>query len=173
MQIVAKVLFEYILCYLAQSFIITMGLFAFCRKKIVQPEFLIASGIIFAGSVIVRNLPISYGVPTLFIMMITALVSIWYLKFPINLSIRSALFMTLILFAGEIGNILFLKLILGNERFAQVINDAETKFIYAIPSTVIALVITLVYYIVQEKKHALQISPEKQDQTEDTTWNNF
>jgi hypothetical protein len=165
MEIVRKIIFEYILCYLAQSFIITLGLYAFCHKSIKMPQFLIASGMIFVGSVIIRNLPISYGVPTLFIMMVTALVSIWYLKFPTNLSIRSALFMTLILFVGEISNILLLNVLLGKGRFTQVINDTKTKFIYAIPSTVIALLITLIYYLILKKKVALNAEKSEPSDT--------
>ena len=152
MQIMERIIFEYILCYLAQCFIIMLGVYAFCRSKIAMPQYLFGVGIVFVGSVLVRNLPLSYGVHTLFIMMITALVSIWYLKFPINRSIRSALFMTLILFVGEIGNMLFLNLLLGKERFAEVITNTVSKFVYGIPATILSLIITLVYYLVMENR---------------------
>lgn len=152
MQIAERIFFEYILCYLAQCFIIMMGVYAFCRQKITMPQYLIGVGIVFVGAVLVRSIPLSYGVHTLFIMMITALVSIWYLKFPINLSIRSALFMTLILFVGEIGNMLFLNLLLGKERFVEVTTNTVSKFIYGIPATILSLIITLVYYLVMKKK---------------------
>lgn len=176
MRIVEKIFFEYILCYLAQSFIITLGVYAFCRKKIMQPHYLISTAMIFAGSVLIHLLSFNLGVPTLFIMMLTVLVSIWYLRFPTNLSIKSGLFITLILLIGEIINILFLNLLLGKEQFTIVMNDDVTKFIYAIPSTIIALVITLAYYFIAQKRHPAQAGePSEQDNdTEgDGTWKDF
>lgn len=164
MQLTERIIFEYILCYLAQCFIIMLGVFAFCRRKIIMPQYLISVGIVFFGSILVRSIPLSYGVHTLFIMTITALVGIWYLKFPINRSIRSSLFMTLILFAGEIGNLLFLNLLLGKERFEEVVADTVSKFIYAIPATLLSLLITLAFYMVMKKKRTRESS-----QTEEQT----
>lgn len=153
MEILEKAIFEYLLCYLAQCFIIMLGVYAFCKKKLAMPQYLVAVAMLFFCAVIIRKLlPISFGVHTLFIMMVTVLVSIWYLKFPINSSVRSGIYMTLILLLGEIINILFLNVLLGKERFVAVMGNSVTKFVYAIPSTVIALLITLFYYLAMQKK---------------------
>ena len=47
---------------------------------------------------------------------------------------------------------LFLNLLLGKERFAEVITNTVSKFVYGIPATILSLIITLVYYLVMENR---------------------
>ena len=83
-----RIIFEYILCYLAQCFIIMLGVYAFCAGKLNASSTCFGVGIVFVGRYWCAIFRSATEFTPFRLMMITALVSIWYLKFPINRSIR-------------------------------------------------------------------------------------
>ena len=62
-----------------------------------------------------------------------------------------------------------MNLLLGKERFAEVITNTVSKIVYGIPSTIISLIITLAYYLVMENRRLKEpVNPADEITQQDT-----
>jgi hypothetical protein len=82
METLLLILFEYILGYGLQAFIFVFGIYTFNRQKVEIKKYLLASIIVAAISFLVRQLPISFGVHTIFDMLASIIICISLLKMP-------------------------------------------------------------------------------------------
>ncbi len=144
---VGFILLQFFTGYLLQGFAFILFIYAFCKKKIDAKQYVIQSVIMTAAILIIRNLPINFGVHTLFNMLILILICVVMAKLPILQTIIGSLIVTILMFVVELIDVGFFTLIFGGmENYNNLMKDKFFKAYTAIPATILFLLITVFIY---------------------------
>lgn len=146
MELLGIIVFEYILGYALQAFAYLLGVHAFMRRKLVVKEYIIVGSIFTVGSILMRHLPISFGVHTILNIVLLFIISITLLKMPVYTSARSILFVTVLLLIAEIASVLIMRGILGQETFSHHMSIRLDKAVMGIPATFAFTIFTVIAY---------------------------
>lgn len=149
---VGFILLQFFTGYLLQGFAFVLFIYAFCKKKIDVKQYVIQSVIMTFVIMLVRNLPINFGVHTLFNMLILILICVVMAKLPILHTIIASLTVTILMFVVELLNVGFFTLIFGTEKFKELIQDKFFKAYSAIPAMIIFLIIIIFIYFKTTKR---------------------
>jgi len=151
-EIVKLILFEYIFGYGLQAFIFVFGIYTFNRQKIDFKKYLLASISVAIISFVVRQLPISFGVHTIFDMLASIIICISLLKMPAINTIRSMSIVIVILLASEIVGLLIAMSIFENDKFQTIMDNSLQRAIMSVPINILfLLLVTLSYHILKRK----------------------
>ena len=145
---VGFVLLQLFTGYLLQGFAFVLFIYAFCKKKIDAKQYVIQSIIMTAVILIMRNLPINFGVHTLFNMLILILICVVMARLPILQTIIGSLIVTILMFVVELIDVAFFTIIFGGmDNYKNLIQDKFLKAYTAVPATVMFLLITVFIYL--------------------------
>jgi hypothetical protein len=152
MEMLQLILFQYILGYGLQSFIFIFGIYTFNRQKIEIKKYLLASIVVAAISFLVRQLPISFGVHTIFDLLVSIIICILFIKMPAINTIRSMSMVFILLLTSEAVSLVILSVIIGKSRLEIIMNNPLQRAITGVPLNLFfLLLITLSYYILKKK----------------------
>jgi hypothetical protein len=152
METLQLILFEYLLGYGLQAFIFIFGIYTFNRQKIEIKKYLLASIIVAAISFLVRQLPISFGVHTIFDLLASIIICILLLKMPAINTIRSMSIVFILLLASETAGLVVLSIIIGKDKLENIMNNPLQKAITSVPLNIFfLLLVALSYYILKKK----------------------
>jgi hypothetical protein len=156
MDKVLELLAELFIRGIWESALFLFGTLLFANAKIPLKKYLFCSFAFAVFVLFVRELPISYGIHTMIILICLNLVAI--LLFSVNLeqSIKSTVIVTCTLFALEGLNGMILQHILGEEAFKDIINNPINTLLYFIPSSIMFGLLNLIAYIILKKKRKVQ-----------------
>lgn len=132
------------------------GTLLIANAKIPLKKYLLCSFGFALFAMLVRQLPISYGIHTMIILICLNLIVL--LLFSVNLeqSIKSTVIVTCVLFALEGLNGLILQLAFGKDELKTILNTPINKVIYFIPSTLMFGLFNLITYKLLKKKRKVQ-----------------
>jgi hypothetical protein len=160
MDLFETIIFEFLFGYILQAFAFILGVFAFNRQKIVLKKYIIVSIIVSVIYYLVRLLPISFGVHTIISLILLFFVCILIFKMPIYATIRSTLFVTVLLLSSEMANVWIMINILGKEKFEQMMSVPSEKAIVGLPSAfAFALLIFISYFIFTKSRNTGSRNP--------------
>jgi hypothetical protein len=152
METLQLILFEYILGYGLQAFIFIFGIYTFNKQKIEIKKYLLASIIVAAISFLVRQLPISFGVHTIFDMLASIIICITLLKMSAIKAIRSMSIVFVLLLVSEIIGLATMSIIIGKDKVDNLMNNPLHKAIISVPLNLLFLMlVTLSYYLFKKK----------------------
>lgn len=165
MEVLGRIIFEYLFGYVLQGFVYVLGIYAFNRRRIERSQvskYILVSLFFAVVSFLVRLLPIYFGVHTVLDLILLFLVSITVLKMPIYVTVRSTLFVTVLLLVTEALCVGLMTLLLGQEVFEQKMLDPLEKAILALPGVFLfaASIITF-YFVLNRTKKAKSDSDGK------------
>ncbi len=153
MKIFEIILFEYILGYILQGFAYCLGIYAFCLKKVEAKKYIAVSVLCIVISILVRLLPVSFGIHTILVLVCLFLLAIFFLKMPALASIRSIVAITILLIITELLSIFIMTSIIGPDKVDVMMKDRIGKSIIALPSSILfALFITVSYFALLKLK---------------------
>ena len=119
-----------------ESILLVLGIYVFskkefCKKILLQNIFYLAIGII-----IIRSLPISYGIHTMLIICLLILLATSIGKIDVTATVRAAVMVMLTLSISEFINITWIRYVLRKD-LDTIFGNIDSKIIYGIPSLMI------------------------------------
>lgn len=133
---------------LPQNLAIVLGIYAFNKQKIIARKFWICMAISLAAIFLIRLLPISFGIHTLFSMIILIFLGVYFLGFTIHKTVMSVFFTFIIILIIETINMKVLTFIYGIEAFDSIMADAFTCSVAGLPASILFfIVITILYFL--------------------------
>ncbi|MHB1153148.1 MAG: hypothetical protein ACYCWE_19660 [Eubacteriales bacterium] len=156
MEIFKTIIFRFVFGFILQGFIFTLGIFAFNRQKIILKKYLLVSVVLSVFIILVRLLPISFGVHTILNLLFLFLVCVIILKMPIYSTIRSTLLVTVFLLVSEMANIGVMIGILGQKEFERMMSIPTEKAVVGLPGAITFALLIFLFYIILTK-------PKKKD----------
>ena len=152
METLKLILFKYILGYGLQAFTAIFGIYVFNRQKIEIKKYIAASTIAAIIAYLVRLLPISFGVHTIFDMLASIVICILLLKMPAINTIRSMSIVFVQIIVSEIISLGTMSIMIGKDRVDTLMNNPVQKAITGVPINLLfLLLVTLSYYIIKKK----------------------
>lgn len=152
MELLGIIVYKYILGYILQAFAYLLGAHAFMRKRIVPKEYVIVGSIFTFGSILIRQLPIHFGVHTILNIVLLFIICITLLRWSVYLSIKSILLVTVVLLVTEIISIVVLTSIIGHETFSRYMEMPLERAILGLPAALSFAIAILVFYIPMTRK---------------------
>jgi hypothetical protein len=151
METLKMIIFEYLLGYCLQSFAIVLGIYTFNQQKVIVKDFMLASISLMVISILVRLLPISFGVHIIVNMLLLYLICVIPLKMPAYKTIRSASVCIVLILICEMIVASILMLVIGKENFESLIaNSLKKSYVGVLANVVFTLSITLTYIILKK-----------------------
>ena len=152
METLQLILFEYILGYGLQAFIIIFGIHTFSKQNIETKKYLLVSTMVAIITFLVRQLPISFGVHTIIDMLAFIILCIVLLKMPAIKVIRSMSIVLALLLISEMIGVLIEGAVFGSDRYQNMMNNPVQRAIVSVPINLLfLLLVTLFYYILKKK----------------------
>jgi len=152
MDILKTVIFEDLFGYILQGFAIVLGVYAFNKQKLNFKKYMLASILVMFFSFLVRYLPISYGVHTILNILFSFLICTLFLGMPGYSTVRSTLFVTVLLLINEMVLVAIMISILGQEKFEDMMQYPIEKAILVAPASIsFALIVYIAYYILVKR----------------------
>lgn len=133
-----------------EAMIFMMGMYLFSKTPLEKKEFFQLSAVQFLGIVLIRKLPISYGIHTILIIIVGIFLGTVYMKVEIIKSIRAAVLIILMQSVSEGVNVVWIQCGLGKDIETIFANETN-KILYGIPSLVFTATILWMIYIKQYK----------------------
>lgn len=128
------------------------GTLLLANAEIPKKKFILTSLCFAVFVLMVRELPISYGIHTLINLICLNLLSILLFNVNLEQAIKSTVIITCVVFALEGLNGLALQYFVGSERVTEIVNDPVEKILYFIPSTLLLFVFNYLLYRFKRKK---------------------
>ena len=120
-------LIQFIFVYFLQSIIFVFCLYVLSGKKVNRRNFLSTSVVFMLGTLLIRALPIHFGVHTLICMLLLILLGNKMLALSIYTAVKASLFSLIILLSLESLNVFLFTLIFGYQRFDALMGNRWTK----------------------------------------------
>ena len=139
---------EVFLDSLPQDFALVLGIYTFNKQKIYVKKFWICMLISLISILLIRRLPISFGIHTLLSMIVLIFLGVYYLQFTIHKTIKSVLFTFLINLSIEIISMKIFTSVYGTEGFKAIMADPLKNALAGFPASLILLIIIFVLYII-------------------------
>lgn len=147
MDLLKILLFKYLFGYILQGFAIVLGVYAFNKQKLVLKEYFMASSLVIVISYFVRLLPISYGVHTILNLVFLYLICTFILKMPGYTTVRSSLFVTVLLLISEMLLVAVMISTIGQASFEKLMQNPIDKAIIGAPVSIcFAVMVYIIYY---------------------------
>ncbi len=138
-------LFEVFMRVLPEAFIFIFTILAFAKVKVSKKNYVLSSSILCLAIPFVRFLPINYGVHVIINLILLVSINVVINKLEVISTIKASIILTVISFILEGINILCLSLIFG-DNFESIISNPTLKTILGLPSLILLLIISLLYY---------------------------
>lgn len=152
MELIKIIIFEYLFGYILQGFSIVLGVYAFNKQELKFKKYILASTLVMIISFFVGYIPISYGVHTILNLLFLFLICTLLLKMPGYSTVRSTLFVTILLLINEMVLISIMISILGQEKFEDMMQYPVEKAILVAPASIsFALIVYIAYYILVKR----------------------
>jgi hypothetical protein len=152
-RILEIIVFEFLLGYILQAFSIVLGLYAFNKQKIDLKKYIITSLVMSVVFYVTRLLPVAFGVHTILDNVVMLLCGIIYLRLPDINTIKSILFIDLIIFTLETLSILLFIRLLGEGKFTELISrEPERSFLGLSSSILFAVIMISLYWVAVTRK---------------------
>jgi len=135
-----------ILISLPQTLANVISIYAFNKKKINDKNFWIATIITLAAIFCIRLLPISFGIPTVFCMVVLILLGVYLLKFSIYKTTLGVLFIFVVSALLELVTFKVITLIFEKGSLIDILDNGFTNALAGFPSSILLLVIALAIY---------------------------
>lgn len=138
---------------LPESFILMFYIFILSKKEIHFKKYILSSGLLAISYILIRSLPINYGVHTILAIIMIFIINRWINKIDIIRSIKAAIITIIIQFICEGINVVIIDKIFNisiNTAFENPVN----KVLLGIPSLVIfASIAGILFYINKRKRY--------------------
>ncbi|MBE5960308.1 MAG: hypothetical protein E7256_02805 [Lachnospiraceae bacterium] len=133
MKLIILFIAKYILGYLLQDLSFILGIYAFSKEKIKKKAFFISAGVIIPVNILIRMLPISYGIN-----MLISIATILYVNYrlcPAELYtiIQSTLITMFLVLVSEIMCFVSLYIGFGKVRCDEFLKDPFWKAVLYVP----------------------------------------
>ena len=152
MELMKIIIFEYIFGYILQGFSIVLGVYAFNKQELKFKKYILASTLVMIISFFVGYIPISFGVHAILNLLFLFLICTLLLNMPGYSTVRSTLFVTILLLINEMVLIAIMISILGQEKFEDMMLYPVEKAILVAPSSIsFALIVYIAYYILVKR----------------------
>ena len=139
-------LIQFILVYFLQSIIFVFCLYVLSNKRVDRKNFLATSIVFMLGTLLIRALPIHFGVHTLICMLLLILLGNKMLALSIHTAIKASLFALIILLSLESLNVLLFTLIFGHQHFNVLMANSWTKNLLGLVVNLsFLLTVTIIY----------------------------
>lgn len=148
MEVLKIIIFEYLLGYVLQGFTITLGVYAFNRRRIELKPYVLASALVIVGSYFVRLLPIGFGVHAILNVLFLFLICTFFLQMPAHTTVRSALLATVLLVVCEMIDTWIMVTVFGIEKFEKLMLVPSQKAILGVPGSLLFVILTGIAYVV-------------------------
>lgn len=143
---------ELILRAIPEGFLYMLGVYIFSNTKINKSKYIISSLITGVIIFLIRELPISYGVHTILLILIIVFFSMFYNKVDAISSVSSTIIIFVLQIISEIANVSVLNLI--NLNIDLLFENPIIKNILGIPSLIITLLVIIGYKFMENRgKH--------------------
>jgi branched-subunit amino acid transport protein AzlD len=144
---------EFLLRGLPEGFLLILGIYVFSREKINKSNYFISSIVASIVIFFIRELPISYGVHTIIIIILLILLSVFYNNIDSYRAVRSAITILILQYLSEALNLLFLKMI--GLDLNIIFENPIMKNVAGIPSVIINGIVIYLFYKKFGKKDGL------------------
>ena len=148
MEVLKLIIFEYLLGYVLQGFTITLGVYAFNRRRIELKPYVLASALVIVISYFVRLLPIGFGVHAILNVLFLFLICTFFLQMPAHTTVRSALLATVLLVVCEMIDVWIVVAIIGIEKFESLMLVPSQKALISTPGSILFIILTGTVYMV-------------------------
>lgn len=138
-------LIEFILRGIPEAFIHLFAMYTFTGVKLDKHRYIKTGIILSMIMLIIRCLPISYGIHTILIIMAMITLSITLNKLGIIETIRAAIINVIVQFLAEGINMILIEGCFGRS-IQEISSDPITKVFYGIPSLIIWMIFIFGYY---------------------------
>lgn len=153
MQEAIKLFFvEFICVYFVQSIIFVSSLCIFTDAKVGRQRFIQASVIFMLGTILIRMLPIHFGVHTPLSLLFLILIGTIVLEIPVYPAIKATLAAAVILLVVESANVLVLTALLGQAGFNRMVNDRYLNSLFGLPANLLFLVAVSGIYLLKRRR---------------------
>jgi len=140
---------ELILRTIPEGFLYMLGIYIFSYTKINKSKYIISSLITGIIIFLIRELPISYGIHTILLILIIAFFNMFYNKVDAVSSVSSTIIIFVLQIISEIGNVSLLNLL--NLNIDLLFKDPIMKSVLGIPSLLITLLLILGYKFIKNR----------------------
>lgn len=120
-----------------EAFLYIFCLYLFSDRKIDKRRYIVSIILLSVGMILVRALPISYGIHTIIIMMAIIAIAVLVNHFDIIYSIKIVILNLIIQFIAEGINIILIEKVFMKD-VQEAMATTTSKMIYGIPSLIIA-----------------------------------
>lgn len=152
MQESLKLFFLQFICvYFVQSIIFVASLYVFTDRRVERKRFIPASVILMLGTVLIRALPIHFGVHTLISLLLSILIGTKVLKLPVYSAVTATLTAAVVLLIVESANVFFLNAVLGEEGFEALMSDRYLKNLFGLPANLLFLLVVAAIYFLKRR----------------------
>lgn len=145
---------EFLLRALPEGFLLILGMYVFAKQKFDKKRYFVSSIISSIIVYFIRELPISYGVHTIIIIVVLILLSVFYNEIDLYRTVRSTISVFIVQYVSEAINVIGLRLI-PNLDLNIIFKDPILKNVSGIPSVIITTIIIYVFYRKFKKKDGL------------------
>lgn len=145
---------EFIFRALPEAFLLVFAIATFSKVKLKIPNLLISGCVMSVLFLLIRSLPINYGVHTILIIISCVLMSYFYNKIDIIKCTKAAILVLILQLICEGLNILIIENLLGL-NITYVFNHPVLKVFYGLPSLLILWVVILSSFFVLKRRNIL------------------
>lgn len=146
-DVIKTFLLQFIFVYFLQSIIFVFCLYVLSGKSVDRRKFLSTSIVFMLGTLLIRALPIHFGVHTLICMLLLILLGNKMLALSIYTAIKASLFALIILLSLESLNVFLFTLIWGYQRFDALMDNSWTKNLLGLVVNLVFLLTVSVIYL--------------------------
>ncbi|MDF2568320.1 MAG: hypothetical protein K0R90_1776 [Oscillospiraceae bacterium] len=143
---------QFLTGYIPQGISFVLFVYGFSARRIVPKRFWLSSGILSVGILIMRSLPITFGVHTVLNILILIGLSVWINKLPLDKSIIGSLLAPILMFVVEAGYFVLANSIVGKETYDVLMKNQMYRAVFVLPIVVIFMLVSIVLYKYRNKK---------------------
>ena len=148
-----EILVQFVLRQMPEALFLVLAVFAYNRRKVEWKQYLACSALWLISNVLVRMLPIQFGVHTLLGVLLLIGICTYVGKFPLIEALKAALFVTVLLCILDAINLSIAMAYLGSS-FEAVMQQVIPKTLWGTPALVAFGVITVCVYKVRTRTKA-------------------
>ena len=152
MDLVKLIIVKYLLGFVIQDFLFVVGIHTFNNQRIEIKQFMMINAIFIPVTILVRVLPISFGIHTLLNVTFIFILTCFYFGFELYQTIRSTLITTVLILATELIGVNLLLALFGKEKINTLMLDPYTNAVIYLPINMLFACIILFFYVRMYRK---------------------
>ncbi|MDO5520458.1 MAG: hypothetical protein Q4G58_08200 [bacterium] len=137
---------KYVFGYLLQDIIFIIGIHTFSKERVEKKTFFLMLSVFLPTNVIVRFLPMSYGIHILINIAVVLYVTYKFCEFELYVIIRSTLVIILLVLCNELICLATLLMSFGQPKTDQILHDSVAKAIVFVPFNILFGFLIYLYY---------------------------